>query len=268
VAGVLATLFADQAAARKPKPPRPVLLVSPLIEERVQDEVEDATFLFPNLDGANLLDSPFLVYALYYHDSLLDTFPKDKTDADPTSRVIAQILTGLEPNWKARYISFLRQAFDSDVEQLSSDCVLPVPMAKGTAPRRRRRRATHQNALDLFAPEGTPVRSMTRGVVLLADSAWMEGDPISSASDRGGNAVIVFDPTASRFYRYCHLSAVTVEAGGLVKPGQTIGLVGHTGRNAAQPGHGRHLHFEVNEYNDGVMRALQASELQALLREL
>ncbi len=89
---------------------------------------------------------------------------------------------------------------------------------------------------------------------------------MSSTSDRGGNAVIVFDATADRFYRYCHLSAVTVEAGGLVAPGQTLGLVGHTGRNAAKPGHGRHLHFEANEYRYGVMRALEATELKSLLR--
>jgi hypothetical protein len=37
--------------------------------------------------------------------------------------------------------------------------------------------------------------------------------------------------------------------------------------NASQAGHGRHLHFESNEYNDGQVRAVTYQRLRAMLRE-
>jgi hypothetical protein len=254
------------AGARMRKPPPPLLLPSPLIEDRIQEEVEDALFLLENLNAGNLLDSGYLVSAIYYHDGLFRSFPKDRRDGDPTTRATALIMTSMTLDRKAKFIDLLHATYADRVEQLPDNGSLPLLASERQRTKRRRRRSPHQNALDLFAAEGTPVRSMTRGVVVLADSDWQEGDPMSSTSDRGGNAVIVFDPATDRFYRYCHMSAVLVEAGGLVAPGQTIGLVGHTGRNASRPGHGRHLHFEVNEYRDGVTKALTTAELKELIR--
>jgi len=254
------------AAGARRRPPPPLLFPSPIIEQRIADEVRNATSLLEDLNADNLLSSPYLVSAMYYHDGLYRSFPKDKAGEDPTARAVAHIVSALTPAQKARFIELLHLTYGATIGELPGDHVVPVPLAERNRSHRRRRRNPHQNAIDLFAGEGTPVRSMARGVVLLADSEWQEGDPMSATADRGGNAVIVFDTTDDRFYRYCHLSAVTVETGGLVAPGQTIGLVGHTGRNATKPGHGRHLHFEVNEYRDGVTRALDAAELKALLR--
>jgi murein DD-endopeptidase MepM/ murein hydrolase activator NlpD len=77
----------------------------------------------------------------------------------------------------------------------------------------------------------------------------------------------VFDPDHDRFYRYCHMSTVQVSAGDLVAAGQTVGSVGHSGLNASQPGHGRHLHFETNEYLEGHVRAVDYHRLRTMLRQ-
>jgi murein DD-endopeptidase MepM/ murein hydrolase activator NlpD len=132
--------------------------------------------------------------------------------------------------------------------------------------KRRRRRQPHPNALDLFVPEGTPVHSTTNGLVMLAEGSWTEDDPFSTSSLRGGNSVIVFAPNENRFYRYCHLETVDVAAGSVVEAGQQIGSVGHSGCNASKKGHGRHLHFEVNEIDGRGVRALDKNQLQALLQ--
>jgi len=108
--------------------------------------------------------------------------------------------------------------------------------------------------------------TVSRGLVILADRDWTPEDLFSTASRKGGNAVIVFDPDRNRFYRYCHLSAVNVSPGDLVAAGQQLGAVGHTGLNASRAGHGGHLHFEVNEYVDGHVRALDYQRLRAMLR--
>ena len=87
------------------------------------------------------------------------------------------------------------------------------------------------------------------------------GEPFSTTSQKGGNSVIVFDPDADRFLRYAHLEDVSVYAGDLVGAGDRIGTVGHTGLNASRPKHGRHLHFEINEFKAGHVRPLRAAEL-------
>ena len=103
--------------------------------------------------------------------------------------------------------------------------------------------------------EGSPVYCGGRGPVVLAEGDWNADQPFSTRSIRGGNAVIVFDPRENRFYRYCHLEKVLVQPGALVEAGRQIGIVGHTGFNASRPGHGGHLHFEINQYEGGTVTA-------------
>jgi murein DD-endopeptidase MepM/ murein hydrolase activator NlpD len=130
-----------------------------------------------------------------------------------------------------------------------------------------RSRAVHPFAIDLFVAEGTPVRSATRGLVILAESEWHNGQWFSTSSVRGGNAVIVFDPDASRFLRYAHLESVKTRASLFVDAGDELGAVGHTGFNAERRGHGRHLHFEINEYDSrtGLVTAVPHDQLEDLL---
>ena len=82
--------------------------------------------------------------------------------------------------------------------------------------------------IDIWAPEGTPIKAAAGGVVV-----W--------AGPRGGygNAVII-DHGSGVGTVYAHQSSVAVGAGQSVSRGQVIGYVGHTGLAG-----GPHLHFEV-----------------------
>jgi murein DD-endopeptidase MepM/ murein hydrolase activator NlpD len=82
--------------------------------------------------------------------------------------------------------------------------------------------------IDIWAPEGTPIKAAAGGVVV-----W--------AGPRGGygNAVII-DHGSGVGTVYAHQSSVAVAAGQSVSRGQVIGYVGHTGLAG-----GPHLHFEV-----------------------
>jgi hypothetical protein len=83
--------------------------------------------------------------------------------------------------------------------------------------------------IDIPAPEGTPVLSVSAGVVTFAG---MNG--------AYGNCVTVRD--GQHLYQYAHLSRIDVTAGQTVQPGQQMGLVGNTGLSK-----GPHLHFGVKD---------------------
>ncbi|MCR8642788.1 M23 family metallopeptidase [Paenibacillus sp. N1-5-1-14] len=81
-------------------------------------------------------------------------------------------------------------------------------------------------ALDLAAPEGTPIHATNDGVVALADSLYLTGN------------AIYLDHGMNLFSQYAHMSKVLVKTGDRVKKGDVIGLVGTTGFST-----GPHLHF-------------------------
>jgi murein DD-endopeptidase MepM/ murein hydrolase activator NlpD len=230
----------------------------------VQDEIRKAESILERMDAVTVFDSPYLISAIYYNDGFLRQYPEDKQDADPARRIIAHIARSLTPQRKAEFVRVVHEVYDAPPPAARRASLLPpVPLAP---PSRRRLRRTHPHAVDLFAPEGSAVRSASPGVVLLAESGWTEADPFSTSSHAGGNSVIVFDFAANRFYRYCHLQSVRVIAGAAVEAGYVIGAVGHTGLNASRGGHGRHLHFEVNEYNGETIRPLTYKEIWGLLQ--
>jgi murein DD-endopeptidase MepM/ murein hydrolase activator NlpD len=256
-------LAAGYPAKRRHPASRPVSLdvvPSPEVDARVAEEVARARQILEHLSATNLLASPYLVSAFYYHDGFLNDFPVDRNSAAPERRIIGQIstqLTGLE---KARFVGLLHEVWSTSVAPG------PERPAEPVAYRAVSGRRSHRYAVDLFAPEGSAVSAVSRGIVLLADSGWSRDDLFSTSSRKGGNAVIVFDPDRDRFYRYCHLSSVNVAPGQLIAAGALIGSVGHSGLNASQAGHGGHLHFEANEYSDGRVRALDWQRLRTLLR--
>jgi murein DD-endopeptidase MepM/ murein hydrolase activator NlpD len=82
--------------------------------------------------------------------------------------------------------------------------------------------------VDFTSPEGTPVRAPNAGQIVLAEDLFFTG-----------NTVIV-DHGLGLYSLFAHLSRIDVEHGQAVEPGETVGLVGATGRAT-----GPHLHWAV-----------------------
>ena len=87
------------------------------------------------------------------------------------------------------------------------------------------------NGVDLAAPLGTPVLAAAAGRVIISrDSGWNGGY---------GQYVVIEHPNGTQTL-YAHLSKNSVGAGESVSQGQTIGLMGSTGKST-----GSHVHFEI-----------------------
>jgi murein DD-endopeptidase MepM/ murein hydrolase activator NlpD len=87
-------------------------------------------------------------------------------------------------------------------------------------------------AVDIAAPQGTPVKAANDGIVVLAETLYLTGNSI------------YIDHGMDLFSQYIHLSEMKVKAGDRVKQGQVIGLVGQTGFAT-----GPHLHFTFWAHN-------------------
>jgi murein DD-endopeptidase MepM/ murein hydrolase activator NlpD len=98
--------------------------------------------------------------------------------------------------------------------------------------------------IDIMAERGTPVLSMTAGVVEKVGWNFYSGTRVGV---RG---------TDGRYYLYAHLAAVAlgIVPGARVHAGRYLGRVGNTGYGA-DPGHrdefAPHLHFGIQAANDG-----------------
>ncbi len=243
--------------ARAPEPP----------EGLIQREVDRAKSVLNNDDPAQILDAPYLVSALYYSDQYFTKLRHPKTKPSPQDKIILGIRPLLAARMQDRYLAMLQilGAFDPD-EADSGETVAPLRDYE----LRRCGRRCHDDALDLFADEGAQVRSITRGVVVLAIDGWEKDRPYTTVSHKGGNEVIIFNPDTNRFYRYCHLSAVTVRVRELIPAGLVIGKVGHSGANASRRGHGQHLHLEINQYNPAThsCTSMSRTELTTFLKNL
>ncbi len=127
----------------------------------------------------------------------------------------------------------------SDVRPIPGPTGLVVPVAGFTAAQledtyedARGSDRQHQ-ALDILAPEGTPVLAVADGhVEKLFDS------------ERGGLTLYQFEPSGRFAYYYAHLQgyAPGLAEGQALRQGQVIGYVGSTGN--ADPG-APHLHFAI-----------------------
>jgi murein DD-endopeptidase MepM/ murein hydrolase activator NlpD len=95
------------------------------------------------------------------------------------------------------------------------------------------------DALDIMAPEGTPVIAAADGKVEKLFN-----------SVRGGTTIYVRAPDQKWIYYYAHLQryAPGLHEGQDVKRGQVIAFVGHSGDASAA---GPHLHFAVNSMGPG-----------------
>ena len=87
-------------------------------------------------------------------------------------------------------------------------------------------------AVDVAAPQGTPVTAADRGVVLRA--GW---------NNQGYGRFVIIDHKIDDVTLYAHLDRVLVKEGEVVGQGQVIGTVGSTGNST-----GPHLHFEIRDF--------------------
>jgi murein DD-endopeptidase MepM/ murein hydrolase activator NlpD len=86
---------------------------------------------------------------------------------------------------------------------------------------------THRGA-DFGAPQGTPVKAINSGRVILAKGLFYDGN------------MVTIDHGQGLLSLYLHLSKMNVKEGDTVSAGQTIGASGSTGRSS-----GPHLHLQV-----------------------
>ena len=91
-------------------------------------------------------------------------------------------------------------------------------------------RSSFHTGVDLIAPPGTPVVAAAGGVVSKVAYVPEYGNIVEVDHDNGLTT------------RYAHLLRSQVKTGDVVMKGQSIALVGSTGRST-----GPHLHFEVRE---------------------
>jgi murein DD-endopeptidase MepM/ murein hydrolase activator NlpD len=115
----------------------------------------------------------------------------------------------------------------------------------------------HQGT-DIFAPHGTPIRAVSRGVIARKGVAVL-----------GGNKLWLIGHDGTQYY-YAHLSAFVegVDDGTVVEAGQVIGFVGDTGNARGTPAH---LHFEIHPGGGRAVNpfptldAVRRSDITALL---
>jgi murein DD-endopeptidase MepM/ murein hydrolase activator NlpD len=100
--------------------------------------------------------------------------------------------------------------------------------------------ARRHDAIDIMAPEGTPVLAAAPGTV----------EKLFFSNGGGGITIYIRSPDNRWTYYYAHLSAYApgLAEGQQVQRGQAIARVGHTGDASAS---GPHLHFAINQMNAG-----------------
>ncbi len=109
-------------------------------------------------------------------------------------------------------------------------------------------RDKRRNGLESGTGKPAEIVSFADGVVIAVNPFWEYPSPI-----RGGRYIWIFNPEQNRFYYYAHLEKLQVAPGDIVHAGDTIALLGRTGKNARPKRSPTHLHFMCLSFNDGRM---------------
>lgn len=97
--------------------------------------------------------------------------------------------------------------------------------------------AREHHGIDIFAPRGTPVVAATTGRVSRVRTTAV-----------GGRVVWLRDEERGQSLYYAHLDRQLVTSGQMVRPGDTLGLVGNSGNARTTP---PHLHFGIYRRGQG-----------------
>lgn len=117
------------------------------------------------------------------------------------------------------------------VSQPLENAVVTSGFGSRTDPVTGKASATH-HGIDLAAEDGSPILCYKAGTVSYTDT-----DPVY------GNCVEVDHGGFSSFY--AHMSRVSVSAGDTLSAGDTVGIIGSSGKST-----GTHLHFEIRKNGD------------------
>ena len=105
-----------------------------------------------------------------------------------------------------------------------------------------------QSGLDDATGKPAEVVAFADGMVTGVNTAWEYPSAI-----RGGIYIWIFNAESNRFHYYAHLAKALVKPGQVVKSGETIGLLGRTGKNAWAKRSPTHLHFMCLSFDGGRM---------------
>lgn len=234
----------------------------PKIESAVQHEIEKCRQIIEKEQYGEIIKTPFLVSSLYYSEQAIKKMqPPYKHSSE---EIIGTIYPLINKRFRENYIRYLKTIIEGKTKNIQKrkPNTQPTPLSKINFGRKLEN--NHLDAIDLFIKEGAPIYSASEGIVVLSESDWSSDNDLSTSSNKGGNTVIIFNPKDESFYRYAHMRKTSVSVGTVLSVGEKIGVVGHTGINATKPGHGQHLHFEINKYDRkrGVMSSVDVFELK------
>jgi murein DD-endopeptidase MepM/ murein hydrolase activator NlpD len=99
---------------------------------------------------------------------------------------------------------------------------------------RRGKRHFHAG-IDIPMPQGTPIAAARDGIVLEVSTA-------KSKKYRGYGNTVLIDHGNGIATMYAHCQSISVKVGQRIKQGDTVGLIGNTGRTTTH-----HIHFEVRK---------------------
>lgn len=105
----------------------------------------------------------------------------------------------------------------------------------------------NQDNIDDKTGKPVEILSMSGGIVIETRTNW--GPEMMNI--KGGNIVYVYDNYSDGLFYYAHLDKVFVKVGDFVTPGQVLGTMGRTGKNAYPSRSPTHLHIMYLKNLDG-----------------